>query len=52
MYTWNLGGYQAAHSESGSKKRHTFGGLTDKAFVQIPMIEAGQNAVWPWEAKK
>lgn len=51
MYTWNLEGYQTTHSESGSKKRHTFGGLTDKAFVQIPMIEAGQNAVWPWLAK-
>lgn len=51
MYTWNLGGYRAAHSESGSKKRHTFGGLTDKAFQQIPMIEAGQNATWPWAMK-
>lgn len=49
LYTWNLGGY-AVGGQAGSDNRHTFGGLTDKAFAQIPMIEAGQNAVWPWEA--
>lgn len=48
LYTWNLAGY-AIGGKAGSDNRHTFGGLTDKAFVQIPMIEAGQNAVWPWE---
>jgi hypothetical protein len=48
LYTWNLQGYGVG-GKSGNLKRHTFGGLTDKAFVQVPMIEAGQNAVWPWE---
>lgn len=52
MYTWNLEGYKAAHSESGSKKRHTFGGLTDKGFQMIPLIEAGQSQKWPWEVDK
>lgn len=47
LYTWNLNGY-AVGDISGDSKRHTFGGLTDKAFVQIPLIEAGQNAQWPW----
>lgn len=47
MYTWNLEGYKAG-GKSGSLKRHTFGGLTDAAFKQIPLIEAGQNAEWPW----
>lgn len=51
LYTWNLLGYGVGE-QSGSKKRHTFGGLTDKAFVQIPMIEAGQQAKWPWEVDK
>lgn len=51
LYTWNLVGYGVGEF-SGSQKRHTFGGLTDKAFVQIPMIEAGQQAVWPWEVDK
>lgn len=50
LYTWNLVGYGVGEF-SGSQKRHTFGGLTDKAFVQIPMIEAGQQAKWPWEVK-
>lgn len=45
LYTWNLAGY-AVGGQSGSDNRHTFGGLTDKAFVQIPMIEAGQNQDW------
>lgn len=50
LYTWNLEGYRAG-GKSGSLKRHTFGGLTDKAFVQIPLIEAGQTGRWPWEVK-
>lgn len=49
MYTWNLGGYPAAQAESGSNKKHTFGGLTDKAFSMIPMLESGQSGVWPWD---
>ncbi len=48
LYTWNLEGYKAG-GKSGSQKRHTFGGLTDKAFTQIPLIEAGQTGKWPWE---
>lgn len=52
MYTWNLEGYTAAHSQSGAKKRHTFGGLTDKGFQMIPLIEAGQSQKWPWEVAK
>ncbi len=50
LYTWNLNGYQAG-GFSGDSKRHTFGGLTDKAFTQIPLIEAGQTAKWPWDVK-
>lgn len=51
LYTWNLNGYKVG-GLSGDSKRHTFGGLTDKAFVQIPLIEAGQQAKWPWEVDK
>jgi hypothetical protein len=49
VYTWNLEGYRVGQSESGSKKRHTFGGLTDKGFQMIPLLEAGQSQKWPWE---
>lgn len=51
LYVWNLGGYQAGTSRSGSFHRHTFGGLNDNAFKLIPILEAGRNAGWPWESK-
>ncbi|GGU90878.1 RNA-binding protein [Streptomyces litmocidini] len=50
VYTWNLAGYQAGHGPSGSANRHTFGGLTDAAFRMVPLLEAGRDASWPWEA--
>ncbi|OKJ15913.1 TROVE domain-containing protein [Kitasatospora sp. CB01950] len=49
VYTWNLAGYRPGHAASGTAHRHTFGGLTDAAFRLIPLLEAGQNAAWPWE---
>ncbi|MCW6007190.1 TROVE domain-containing protein [Micromonospora sp. CPCC 205371] len=49
MYTWNLAGYERGHAPSGSRNRHTFGGLTDQAFRMIPLIEAGRDATWPWQ---
>lgn len=51
LYTWNLAGYQAGHTPSGSGQRHTFGGLTDQAFRMIPLLEAGRDAAWPWDQK-
>ncbi|RAJ32025.1 TROVE domain-containing protein [Kitasatospora sp. SolWspMP-SS2h] len=48
-YTWNLAGYRTGHAPSGTGNRHTFGGLTDAAFRLIPLLEAGQDAAWPWE---
>lgn len=47
-YTWNLAGYKAAQGRSGSRKRHTFGGLNDTAFRMIPLIEQGEHQAWPW----
>lgn len=49
MYTWNLAGYAQSHMPSGGEARFTFGGLTDKAFTMIPLMESGQNGVWPWD---
>jgi hypothetical protein len=48
VYTFNLAGYRAGHAPSGSGTRHTFGGLTDAGFAMIPLIEAGENANWPF----
>jgi hypothetical protein len=52
MYTWNLVGYERGHAPSGWHNRHTFGGLADTAFRMISMLEAGQNAEWPWLVKE
>lgn len=48
LYTWNLAGYRVGHAPSGSRNRHTFGGLSDQAFGMIRLLEAGANARWPW----
>lgn len=47
-FTWNLAGYITGHSEI-KVNRYTFGGLTDKGFQMIPLLEAGLNQGWPWE---
>jgi hypothetical protein len=47
-YTWNLAGYQYGHAPSGGENRHTFGGLTDKGFGMINLLESGRNGNWPW----
>ena len=46
LYTWNLAGYRYGHGPAGSWNRHALGGLTDRAFTLIPMIEAGRSARW------
>ncbi|MET9552808.1 TROVE domain-containing protein [Streptomyces sp. NPDC006645] len=48
VYTWNLAGYRAGHGPSGTRNRHTFGGLSDAAFRMVPLLEAGRDADWPW----
>lgn len=47
-FTWNLAGYRTGHSEI-KVNRYTFGGLTDKGFQIIPLLESGLNQGWPWE---
>lgn len=48
VYTWNLAGYQHGHTPSGSRQRHTFGGLSDQAFKMIPLLESGHDGTWPF----
>jgi hypothetical protein len=50
VFMWNLAGYTASATASGSNARFTLGGLTDQAFTLIPMLESGAAGVWPWEA--
>jgi len=48
IYAFNMMGYAPAMMET-SKTRHELGGLTDRTFSMIPLVEAGQRAKWPWE---
>jgi hypothetical protein len=50
VYTFNLAGYRPAGDVSGRGNRHTFGGLTDKAFKIIPLLGAAKSQQWPWES--
>lgn len=47
IYVFNLGGYGAAMLPS-TTNRHEFGVLTDAGFKMLSLIEAGQDADWPW----
>ena len=48
VYTWNLAGYRTAQMEA-REGRWTFGGLSDKGFQMIPLLERGIGQSWPWE---
>ena len=48
VYTWNVAGYRYGHGPSGTAHRHTFGGLSDGAFIAIPLLERGRDAAWPF----
>lgn len=49
LYLWNFAGYRPGFAPTGSRNRHAFGGLTDKAFAVIPLLESGRDGVWPWD---
>jgi hypothetical protein len=48
IYTWNLGRYAPSHSQSGERGRYTFGGLSDKSFAAVPLLEAAKHGTWPF----
>lgn len=48
VFTWNLAGYRTAQMEA-CEGRWTFGGLSDKGFQMIPLLERGIGQSWPWE---
>lgn len=51
VYSFNLGGYAASSTQSDDKKgRYLLGGLSDKVFSMVPMLET-RNGSWPWEQK-
>lgn len=46
VFTVNLAGYRYGSAPSGSRNRHLFGGLTDKMFDLISLIERGGSTDW------
>jgi hypothetical protein len=48
LYTWNIAGYQYGHAPAGGHNRHELGGLTDRGFEMIPLLERGQDTDWPF----
>ena len=48
VYTFNLAGHRYGHGLSGVGNRHTFGGLTDQGFAEIPLLEQGRDERWPF----
>jgi hypothetical protein len=46
VFTWNLCGYQYAHATGPNW--HTFGGLTDRGFDMVPLLERGRDTEWPF----
>lgn len=51
LYGFNLGGYKVGAVDAGKTNRLEFGGLTDATFKMVPLVEAGRNAAWPWQAE-
>lgn len=48
IYTWNLAGYGIGHTLAGKGQAHTFGGLSDKAFTMLALLESRRDAEWPF----
>lgn len=48
-YVWNLAGYRESAHASGTENVYQLGGLSAESFRMIPLIEAGQKGIFPWE---
>jgi hypothetical protein len=40
------GGYRAGHLPSGTQRRYTFRGLSDRAFSAIDLLDRGRDVDW------
>lgn len=47
LYVWNFVGYRYGSGPAG-KNRLYMGGLSDKSFSTINIVESGRDAKWPW----
>lgn len=48
LFVWNLLGYSVGSGTPAPNRVH-MGGLTDKSFATIELVERGLDSAWPWE---
>ena len=48
IYTFNLAGYRPSSLAAGERGRYTLGGFSDATFTVMTVLEAGENADWPF----
>ena len=48
IYSWDLAGYANANVNTNIPGQYLLGGFSDASFKLPPLLEAGQNAAWPW----
>ncbi len=48
VVTFNLAGYRYGHAPSGGGSRVTIGGLSDRAFDLLPVLDARHSGQWPF----
>jgi TROVE domain len=48
IYTFNLAGYRPSALAAGGRGRYTIGGFSDATFTALSVIEAGEDATWPF----
>lgn len=50
VYSWDLSGYTSAHTDlTPGSGRYLLGGLSDKAFQLVRLIDQDLTTKWPWE---
>jgi hypothetical protein len=47
LYVFNVAGYKNGSIASGGR-RYTFGGLSDAAFLALPLLERNEDEAWPF----
>jgi hypothetical protein len=48
LYGFNLQGYRAAAYSTAKPNRHELGGMSDKVWQVLPLLERGTDSTWPW----
>lgn len=48
LYGFNLQGYRAAAFSTTKPNRYELGGMSDKVWQALPLLEQGRDATWPW----